>query len=192
MSHFYRSARYLVILLTVVGVSACDYLGIGSDEQLKTLAKEEGRAVGAACRQIGRSLEDCYSKHSKTDKAAIFMGWREMQEYMKKNHLETISDQQKTDSSEENLLVSPNKINKTNSTLVPLPSSSSPQGVVSVPSGAKVSPGLIPPPKSTDKHLITSDDPFKEEAVMTAKSNLNDIINEVNRDEQKKQVGSQP
>ncbi len=54
------------------------------------LAAEANKAVGAACRQTGRSLEACYARNPDADKAQIYAGWREMHEYMAKNKLETM------------------------------------------------------------------------------------------------------
>ncbi|HOI51713.1 MAG TPA: hypothetical protein PLN02_05005, partial [Azonexus sp.] len=53
----------------------------------------EGKAVGSACRQSGRAIEDCYSIYSWLPKASIYEGWREMDEYMRENKLETITPQ---------------------------------------------------------------------------------------------------
>lgn len=61
----------------MLGLSACDQV----NEQLNK-QKENGKAIGAACRHSGRALEDCYRRNSKTPKADIYAGWREMNEYM--------------------------------------------------------------------------------------------------------------
>lgn len=65
-------------------------LGIESPEQLATARDAEGRAIGGACRHAGRAIEDCYSLNRKADKAAIFAGWREMNDYMRENELEAV------------------------------------------------------------------------------------------------------
>ncbi|MBV8680584.1 MAG: hypothetical protein JO338_09065 [Aquitalea sp.] len=54
------------------------------------LSKEAHKALGAACRQTGRSLEECFKRNPDADTAAIYAGWREMNEYMVKNKLETM------------------------------------------------------------------------------------------------------
>lgn len=54
------------------------------------LAAEANKAIGAACRQTGRSLEACYARNPDADKAQIYAGWREMHEYMAKNKLDTM------------------------------------------------------------------------------------------------------
>lgn len=55
------------------------------------LAAESNKAIGASCRQTGRSLEECYNRNPDADKAQIFAGWREMHEYISKNKLETVA-----------------------------------------------------------------------------------------------------
>lgn len=55
------------------------------------LAAESNKAIGASCRQTGRSLEECYNRNPDADKAQIFAGWREMHEYMSKNKLDTVA-----------------------------------------------------------------------------------------------------
>lgn len=53
----------------------------------------EAKAVGSACRQSGRAIEDCYSIYGWLPKAGIYAGWREMDEYMRENKLETVAPQ---------------------------------------------------------------------------------------------------
>lgn len=50
----------------------------------------EGRAIGSACRHAGRSLEDCYTLNGSADKAAVFAGWRDMNDYMMAHKLEVV------------------------------------------------------------------------------------------------------
>ncbi len=66
-------------------LSGCDQV----NEQLNK-QKLVGKAVGAGCRQSGRSLEDCYSRNSKVPKPDIFAGWKEMSEYMQAKKLDII------------------------------------------------------------------------------------------------------
>ena len=51
-------------------------------------AQDEAAAIGGACRQSGRSLEECFDRQSKVDKAGALKGWREMDEYMRENKLD--------------------------------------------------------------------------------------------------------
>ncbi len=50
----------------------------------------EGRAIGGACRHAGRSLEDCYILNPEAPKAAVFAGWREMNDYMMEHKIESV------------------------------------------------------------------------------------------------------
>ena len=59
---------------------------------LEMLNKQQanGKAIGAACRHSGRSLEDCYRRNAKVAKADIFAGWKEMNEYMISKKMEIV------------------------------------------------------------------------------------------------------
>ena len=51
----------------------------------------DGRAIGGACRHAGRAIEDCYALNKKADRAAIFAGWRDMNDYMRENKIEPVA-----------------------------------------------------------------------------------------------------
>jgi hypothetical protein len=74
-------------LLLIVLLAGCDQLGIETPAQQAARSEAEGKAIGSACRQSGRALEDCYQMNSKVPKAAIFDGWREMDGYMRENKI---------------------------------------------------------------------------------------------------------
>ncbi len=65
-------------------------LGIESPEKVAAARDAEGRAVGGACRHAGRAIEDCYTLNRRIDKAAIFAGWRDMNDYMRENKIEAV------------------------------------------------------------------------------------------------------
>ena len=48
---------------------------------------------GAACRQAARGLEDCYAIYKKADRAAVYAGWRDMNDYMRENKIESVTPQ---------------------------------------------------------------------------------------------------
>lgn len=50
----------------------------------------EAKAIGSACRYGLRGIEDCYDLNEDASKAAIFAGWKEMDEYMRENKIEGI------------------------------------------------------------------------------------------------------
>lgn len=90
-AHSTAAARRRVALATTLLLSAtlgaCDMLGIDTPAKQEQRREAEGRAIGAACRHTQRSLEDCYAANPKASKAAIFAGWREMDEYMRENNI---------------------------------------------------------------------------------------------------------
>ena len=51
---------------------------------------EEGKAIGGACRQSGRALEDCFTLNPNAIKASVFNGWKDMNDYMTQNKIETV------------------------------------------------------------------------------------------------------
>ena len=89
---FFMSAALLSLTL-----SGCDIiqqqLGIEDPGVKAARTDAEGKAVGGACRQSGRAIEDCYSIYSWLPKAPIYEGWRDMDAYMRENKIETIEPQ---------------------------------------------------------------------------------------------------
>lgn len=83
----------LLCLSAALGLAGCDMLGIESATAVAERRLGEGKAVGAACRHAGRAIEDCYTLNKKADKAAIYAGWREMDDYMRENKLEPVPPQ---------------------------------------------------------------------------------------------------
>jgi hypothetical protein len=84
-------------LLTAAALSAlllagCDLLG-DSPEKIAAAREADGRAIGGACRHAGRAIEDCYALNKKADKAAVFAGWRDMNDYMRENKIDTVAPQ---------------------------------------------------------------------------------------------------
>ncbi len=77
----------------ITALSGCDLLGIESAETIAGRKEAEGKALGGACRHAGRAIEDCYLLNPKADKAAIFAGWREMNDYMRENQITEVAPQ---------------------------------------------------------------------------------------------------
>ena len=82
--------RRPLLLLIARALAGCDQLGIESQASTKARVEADGKAIGGACRHAGRAIEDCYTLNKKADKAAIFAGWREMNEYMVENKLDPV------------------------------------------------------------------------------------------------------
>jgi hypothetical protein len=71
-------------------LSACD--GLANMLELPNSPREtaEAEAVGSGCRQTGRSIEDCYRLNPDAPKAAVFSGWKSMNEYMLEHELKEV------------------------------------------------------------------------------------------------------
>ena len=83
--------RHLLLTLAVLSTLAgCDQLGLEAASVTAARVEADGKAVGAACRHGGRAIEDCFTLNKRVDKAAIYAGWREMDDYMRENKLEAV------------------------------------------------------------------------------------------------------
>ncbi|MDR0997349.1 MAG: hypothetical protein LBL69_06785 [Zoogloeaceae bacterium] len=89
-------ARFPLLCLsaTVLLLGGCDAvtstLGLETAKLKAAKLEAESKAVGAACRQSGRALEDCYSLYNWLSVDHIYAGWMSMDEYMRENKLETV------------------------------------------------------------------------------------------------------
>lgn len=76
-------------------LAGCDMLGgalgIESPEKVAAAREADGKAIGGACRHAGRAIEDCYALNKKADKASVFTGWRDMNDYMRENKIEAVT-----------------------------------------------------------------------------------------------------
>ena len=83
--------------LLAAALPGCDIIqqqmGIEDPVAKNARADAEGRAVGGACRQSGRAIEDCYAIYAWLPKASVYEGWRDMDAYMRENKLETVEPQ---------------------------------------------------------------------------------------------------
>ena len=91
-----RHALIAVVIATTL-LAGCDMvtgaLGIESPEKVAAAREADGKAVGGACRHAGRAIEDCYTMNRKADKAAVFAGWRDMNDYMRENKIDPVAPQ---------------------------------------------------------------------------------------------------
>lgn len=92
MQNIVRALPLLVVL------TSCGWF-----ENLSGMSGDANKALGAACRQSGRSLESCFQLHPQADKAALYAGWREMQEYMAKQNLSPMPPNDASDGDESNV-----------------------------------------------------------------------------------------
>jgi hypothetical protein len=86
-----RRLALLTAFLIAVPLAGCDALGIESAEKIAAARQADGRAIGGACRHAARAIEDCYAIYRKADRAAIFAGWRDMNDYMRENKIEPVA-----------------------------------------------------------------------------------------------------
>jgi hypothetical protein len=77
----------LPLVLALAGCDVMGILGIETAAQLAEQKEAEGKAIGSGCRHAERSIEECYQNNTRASKAAVFAGWREMDEYMRENKI---------------------------------------------------------------------------------------------------------
>jgi len=82
-----------LLLVASAALAGCDMLGIDSPEKIAAARDADGKAIGGACRHAGRAIEDCFVIYKKSDRAAIFAGWRDMNDYMRENKIEPVQPQ---------------------------------------------------------------------------------------------------
>jgi len=85
-----RRLALLIVFPLAAQLAGCDALGIESAEKISAARQADGRAIGGACRHAARAIEDCYAIYRKADRAAIFAGWRDMNDYMRDNKIEPV------------------------------------------------------------------------------------------------------
>ncbi|MBB3211168.1 hypothetical protein FHW67_000403 [Herbaspirillum sp. Sphag1AN] len=86
-----RVARLSMVAMLMLALAGCDYVEkFKKFRQTPEEAKAEGVALGAGCRQVGQSLEDCYQLNPNALKAGIFTGWKDMHEYMAAKGIDTV------------------------------------------------------------------------------------------------------
>ncbi len=138
------------LIVALLGLTACDQvnqkLGLEDPAKKEARLEVEAKAVGSGCRHSGRAIEDCYSIYGWLPKAGIFAGWREMDEYMRENKLETIEPQ----------LPPPEgpgkKKKKAAATDEPAPEGNAKSAPESTEKAAKEGEPKAPPEKKSDKH----------------------------------------
>jgi hypothetical protein len=90
----HRFPIHLAALLAPLALLAgCELMGGEPAESVAARREAEGRAVGGACRHAGRAIEDCFALNKRNDKAAVFAGWRDMNDYMRDNKIEAVAPQ---------------------------------------------------------------------------------------------------
>ncbi len=78
------------LMAALPGLTGCEQLGIPTPAVEAAKREAEGKAIGGGCRHAARSVETCYELNKRADKAAVFAGWREMNDYMRENKIEAM------------------------------------------------------------------------------------------------------
>ena len=94
-----RHALIAIVFASTL-LAGCDMvtgaLGIESPEKVAAAREADGKAIGGACRHAGRAIEDCYTMNKRAEKASVFAGWRDMNDYMRENKIEPVPPQMGT------------------------------------------------------------------------------------------------
>jgi hypothetical protein len=81
-------ARALLLAFTLL-LAGCDLETLLADPKVAQ-READSKAIGSACRYGMRSIEDCYALNEKASKAAVFTGWKEMDQYMRDNKIDGV------------------------------------------------------------------------------------------------------
>ena len=83
-------AARLLLLAVVFILAGCDKIETLLTDPKIAQRVADSKAIGSACRYGMRSIEDCYAKNEKASKAAVFDGWKEMDQYMRDNKIDGV------------------------------------------------------------------------------------------------------
>ena len=82
----------ILLVASFLGLAGCDMMGVESASAVAARREADSKAIGAGCRHAARSVEHCYALNKRADKAAVFAGWREMNDYMRENKIEAMPE----------------------------------------------------------------------------------------------------
>lgn len=83
----------LALLSCTLLLGACERLGLPDAAKTEAQAEADGKAIGSACRHAGRAIEDCFTLNPNAHRAAVFAGWKEMNDYMAENKIAEVAPQ---------------------------------------------------------------------------------------------------
>jgi len=83
-------ARLLLLAMTL-SLAGCDNIVALMADPKVAQRIADSKAIGSACRYGMRSIEDCYALNEKASKAAVFDGWKEMDQYMRDNKIDGVA-----------------------------------------------------------------------------------------------------
>jgi hypothetical protein len=79
-----------LVLALALPLAGCDIAAMLADPKVAQ-READAKAVGGACRFGMRSIEDCYALNAKASKAAVFAGWKDMDQYMRDNKVDGVA-----------------------------------------------------------------------------------------------------
>lgn len=85
--------RHLTLVLFIsapLWLAGCGLLGDDAASVAAAKREADSKAIGAGCRHAARSVEQCFALNRRADKAAVFTGWRDMNDYMRENKMEAM------------------------------------------------------------------------------------------------------
>jgi len=89
--HPLRVTLGLAVIAALLG--GCEQLGIPDPAKTAAQAEADGKAVGSACRHAGRAIEDCFTLNPSAPRAAVFAGWKDMNDYMAEKEITEVAPQ---------------------------------------------------------------------------------------------------
>jgi hypothetical protein len=81
----------LLLLVLLLPLAGCDNIAALMADPKVAQRIADSKAIGSACRYGMRSIEDCYALNEKASKAAVFDGWKEMDQYMRDNKIDGVA-----------------------------------------------------------------------------------------------------
>ena len=85
----HKTACFVLIAVLLL-LSGCDRLADMLEMPDPARETADAQAIGSACRQAGRSIEDCYAINPDARKSSVFEGWKSMNEYMMEHALKEV------------------------------------------------------------------------------------------------------
>ena len=92
-----RRTALMLSLAAPLWLAGCDMLGIETASVVAARREAEGKAIGAGCRHAARSVEQCFALNKRAEKAAVFAGWRDMNDYMRENKMNAMPPESTTE-----------------------------------------------------------------------------------------------
>jgi len=90
MTHCRTHVARACLVVVLLCLSGCDLIDALLADPKAIQRDADAKAIGSACRHGLRSLEDCFAMNDKASKAAIFAGWKDMDQYMRDNKIEGV------------------------------------------------------------------------------------------------------